>query len=62
MKSIKSPFVTLPYLPVPGTSLISMPFTFAMCLTAGPEVTEHLSNVVLISYSSSELDEDDCAA
>lgn len=37
MKFIRSSLVTLPFLPVPGTWLMSMPFFFAWCLTAGVE-------------------------
>ena len=35
MKLSKSPFVTLPFLPVPGTRLMSMPSFLAINLTAG---------------------------
>lgn len=37
MKFMRSSLVTLPFLPVPGTWLISMPCFFAWCLTAGVE-------------------------
>ena len=35
MKLRMSPFVTRPFLPVPGTVLISIPSFLARCLTAG---------------------------
>ena len=35
MKLTRSSLVTLPPLPVPGTLLMSIPYFFAMCLTAG---------------------------
>ena len=35
INNTKSSFVTLPPFPVPFTLLISIPFCFAICLTAG---------------------------
>ena len=35
MKARMSVLVTLPFLPVPGTALMSMPSFLARCLTAG---------------------------